>query len=70
MQLVIDTTQPGHIKLELWTAGRAVAKAEKYTPKISESLLVETAKLLKKQGVKLRDLEKILVNPGPGAGPR
>jgi len=66
MQLIIDTIEQGRIKLQLLEGAMVVGKSEKHTQKISESLLSEIEKLIKKQKIQLADLKKILVNPGPG----
>jgi tRNA A37 threonylcarbamoyladenosine modification protein TsaB len=65
MQLRIDTIQQGEIKLAL--VGKDLnARLSKKTEKVSESLLPEIEKFLKKHKVKLKDLERVVVNPGPG----
>ena len=66
MELYIDTTEQGVIKLQLYSGEKVIGKSRKQTLKISESLLPEIEKLLKKHGVKFADLKKISVNPGPG----
>lgn len=67
MNLLIDTTQAEKIIVALFNvSGEEIARREKNVMQISENLLPEIEKLLKKQKVKLKDLKKILVNPGPG----
>ena|SRR3989344_5358746 len=66
MELFIDTTEYGKIKLELRELGRLVGRATKNTPKISESLVSQIDNLLGKHKIKLEDLENIAVNRGPG----
>mgnify|MGYP001569023038 CR=1 FL=1 len=66
MELYIDTTEQGKIKLCIMDGAAVLSKSETHTPKISESLLMAIQKLLKKNKIQLRDLKKILVNPGPG----
>src|SRR3989338_6624095 len=66
MELYIDTTEQGVIKLQLYSGEKVIGKSRKQTLKISESLLPEIEKLLKKHGVKFAYLKKISVNPGPG----
>src|SRR3989338_1133913 len=66
MELNIDTTEQGTIKLQIRDGRRVVAKSAKSTAKISESLLSEIEKLLKKSKIKLGELSRISVNPGPG----
>lgn len=48
------------------SAGCQVARRVKNVMQISENLLPEIAKFLQKHKVELKDLTKILVNPGPG----
>ena|SRR3989344_5104494 len=66
MDLVIDTTERGKIKLALFHQHKLLAKLEKETDKVSEFILLEIERLLKKSKIKLHDLEQISVNPGPG----
>ena len=66
MELYIDTTERGRIKLRIFNGGKVRAKSEKSTNKISESLLAEIEKLLKKTKLEVSDLSRVLVNPGPG----
>ena len=66
MQLLIDTTTQGKISLAIYSRTKLVAKSTTATDKISESLLAEIAKLLKKHKLGLKNLSKVLVNPGPG----
>lgn len=67
MDLLIDTTQKGILKLELQDGGRAAVRLEKKTYKFSEEILSELKRFLWRNDIQLEDLEKILVNPGPGA---
>lgn len=64
--LLIDTTDPEKFKLELRDGSKAVSKIEKATTRLSEHLLSELDKLLRNNDVVPQDLEKIIVNPGPG----
>lgn len=66
MELRINTTEQQMIKLELRDGLKVLAKSQKRTPKISESLLSEIDKLLRRKKIKLADLKKVSVNPGPG----
>ncbi len=66
MELFIDTTEYGKIKLTLRESSKVISKAEKNTSKISESLLSEIDKLLRRRKIKLENLKNIAVNPGPG----
>lgn len=66
MELMVDTTEQGKIKLELRDGNQVVAKSLKATAKISESLLMEIEKLLKKGEINFSRITKIMVNPGPG----
>ncbi len=67
MELLIDTTQQGKIVFGLFGQNsRLLARQEKNFQKISEHLLPELAGFLKKHKVKIKELKKILVNPGPG----
>lgn len=66
MQLLIDTTKQGLLVFELLDHEKMLARLEKEVAKLSENLLVELEKFMQKRKVKLRDLDKILVNPGPG----
>ena len=67
MELFIDTTMQGLIRLGLYNEKKIVRKMEKRTTKISESLLVEIEIFLKRNKISLEDVESVLVNPGPGA---
>lgn len=67
MQLLIDTTQRGLIVLQLWDGKNKVLSQKKTTQKLSEEILVELEKLLKRKKISLKQIDKILVNPGPGA---
>ena len=66
MELFIDTTEYGRIKLRLQDGRRVIAKSEKKTEKISESLVPEIEKLFRREKMTFRDLKKVSVNPGPG----
>ncbi len=66
MELFIDTTEYGHIKLRLQDGHRVIGKSEKKTEKISESLVQEIEKLFRREKMTFRDLKKVSVNPGPG----
>jgi len=66
VELLIDTTQQNKIVLRLLQGRRIVGKFSKADVKISENLLPAIAKLLKKARVKLSDIKKVSVNPGPG----
>ncbi len=66
MDLMIDTTERGKIKLGLFRDRDLIGSTEKETDKISESLLLEIERLMKKCKVTLQDLKQISVNPGPG----
>ena len=66
MNLFIDTTERGVIKLELRNGKLVLGRSQKQTIKISESLLLEIEHLLKKHKLKLADLREVEVNPGPG----
>lgn len=67
MNLLIDTTQTEKIIIALIDErGREVARREKKVFQISENLLPEIERLLKKYKATLKNLSKILVNPGPG----
>ena len=66
MELYIDTTKSGLIELRILEGRQVVFKSEKQTVKVSESLLSEIEKLLKKHKLKLLQFSKISVNPGPG----
>lgn len=66
MQLLIDTTERETIKLVLLDGKKVIASRQKHTREISETLLTEIGKLLGRHKINLQDLEKILVNPGPG----
>ena len=66
MELFIDTTEHGEIKLRILDGHRVVARSHTATEKISESLLAVIEKLLKKSKMKLSELSKITAHPGPG----
>lgn len=67
MLLLIDTTQQEKIILQLFDErGSSIARQEKRVFQISENLLPELERFIKKQKLKLRKLTKILVDPGPG----
>ena len=66
MELLIDTTEKGKLVLGLIKGGQIVAKIEYKVEQLSESLLPTLKKFLRVCKIKLKDLEKILVNPGPG----
>lgn len=66
MKLLIDTTQQEKIILGLLGGGKIITKKERQVLQISENLLPEIERFLKKQKVTLKDLTNILVNPGPG----
>ena len=61
MKLFIDTTERGRLILQLDNV-----ILDKEVDGLSEALLVELKKFLKKQKVQLPDLTEISVNPGPG----
>ncbi len=67
MNLLIDTTQSGRLALALLENQKTLARLEKSVEGLSENLLPELEKFLRKKKVKLAALTKILVNPGPGA---
>lgn len=66
MNLLIDTTEGERIVLGLVEKKKIVAKHERRVFQISENLLPEIGKFLKRHRVSLKSLAKILVNPGPG----
>ena len=66
MELHIDTTEQGVIKLSLQDRNQMIGKSQKRTHKISENLLPEVDKFLKKHALTLASLKSISVNPGPG----
>lgn len=66
MRLFIDTTQKEILRFELRKESKVLAKFEKFTSLLSEEILSELKKFLKQNKVKLKDLNQILVNPGPG----
>ena len=66
MELVIDTTQPGILVLELRENQKRVSRLQKQTEKLSEEILSQINFLLRRHRVNLRELQKISVNPGPG----
>ena len=66
MELFIDTTEREVIKLALLDGKKVIVQRRKHTREISENLLSEIAGLLKSKKMRLSDLEKISVNPGPG----
>ena len=66
LQLTIDTTEKGRLSLELLGHDKIVAKKTVKTDKLSETLLPALEKFLKSKKVRLTDLTRILVNPGPG----
>jgi len=61
MRLLIDTTEPGRLKFEVNNQ-----RLDKLVNGLSENLLPQLKRFLKTHQVKLRDLKKIVVNPGPG----
>ncbi|MDP3993840.1 MAG: hypothetical protein U1C57_03645 [Candidatus Doudnabacteria bacterium] len=65
MELLIDTTERGRLALGLVMVGKVI-KEDYWTEKLSETLLLNLKKFLRKNKVKLSDLEQIRVNPGPG----
>ncbi|MDP3994008.1 MAG: hypothetical protein Q8P75_03460 [bacterium] len=65
MELLIDTTERGKLVLGLIREGRMIKK-ERKVEQLSESLLLLLQKFLRSNKVKLADLQKILINPGPG----
>ncbi len=66
MRLLIDTTQREKLFFELIKDNKAIARQEKQVIGLSESFLPELSNFLKRHKSKLQDIEKILVNPGPG----
>ncbi len=67
LKLLIDTTNFEKLKVALIDQnGKAVVQLERDTEKISETLLPEIEKLLRKQKVNLADISAILVNPRAG----
>lgn len=67
MNLLIDTTEKGVMVLELWRGGKKIDALKKVTDMLSEELLIELGKFLEKNKVSLKEIDQILVNPGPGA---
>lgn len=67
MELFLDTTEKGMIKLQIRDGDKILARSEKRSDRISENLLAEIEKLLRRRKIKFQDLEKISVNPGPGS---
>ena len=67
MQLLIDTTEQEKIILAIYSRSKLIRKKTIKVARISERLLPEIAKFMKTARITLRDLDKILVNPGPGA---
>ena len=67
MKLHIDTAEKGRLNLKLITANNKVFEHAKYTEKLSENLLLEIERFLRKYRVKLKDLNAVSVNPGPGS---
>ena len=65
MELFIDTTERGKLVFGLIHDRKTVTK-QFGVEKLSESLLIFLKKFLQTNKVKLADLEKIRVNPGPG----
>lgn len=66
MELLVDTTQKGQIVFEILEGRTSLARFEKITARLSEEILSLLQKFMSKNKVKLRDVKKILVNPGPG----
>lgn len=66
MQLLIDTTQKGRLYFSLFEDKKNVSELAKPIKELSEKLLLELNDFLRKRKVKLDELSKILVNPGPG----
>ncbi len=67
MFLLIDTTGQEKIVLGLIdSAGQIIKRQEKQVFQISEDLLPEINKFLRKHKLKVTALGKIYVNPGPG----
>ena len=64
--LFIDTTEKDRLKFSLFQGEKQIDGLNKKIDKHSERLLPELEKFLKKNKVKLSDLKKISVNPGPG----
>lgn len=66
MTLLIDTTDREKVILALVGGEKKIARVEKSVPELSERLLPEIDKLLRRHKIKLVNLEMIAVNPGPG----
>ena len=67
MELLIDTTQGEKIILAIFSDSKLIRQKTVKVAQISERLLPEIAKFIKTARITLKDLDKILVNPGPGA---
>lgn len=66
MILFIDTTQRDRLLLRLLSGGECLRERQKFVAGLSENLLVEIQKFLRRSRIKPRQLGKIMVNPGPG----
>lgn len=67
MRLLIDTTQRGQMIFEIWQGRGKPVSFRRQTETLSEDILVELKKVLEIQKIPLKRIDKIFVNPGPGA---
>ena len=66
MELLIDTTQQGVLRLALTERDRPLGQMSKKNILLSERILIELDLFLRKHKARPQNLKKILVNPGPG----
>ncbi|HEY4528164.1 MAG TPA: hypothetical protein VJL09_03915 [Candidatus Paceibacterota bacterium] len=66
MELLIDTTQQGVLRLALTERDRPLGQMSKKNILLSERILIELDLFLRKHKTRPQNLKKILVNPGPG----
>ncbi len=65
-KILIDTTEKKNLILAFLLDKKIIVKQTKLVTGLSESLLPELSKFLKKHKIRLKDISKIFVNPGPG----
>ena len=66
MVLSIDSSDPINVKLILTANAKTVVHSFQCAQNLSEQLTFEIQKFLKKQKLKLSEIKKIEVAPGPG----
>lgn len=67
MILAIDTSDSKKIKLALYWPQKMSQKLEFTSTKVSQNLLIEIDKFIKKNKIKLTHLKLIAINTGPGS---